>query len=199
MKDFIKWLGVNEKIAKIAVWMLIFMVMLILTNTMLESLGFPHYAITYDNLIRMDINKTLGFVINCIICILNFYSVILLVFRVEEAKNIFKYSVMYMILNCIINMTLGYGILQIFIISFFIIFSYLYSNKNWKYIIFCIISIIANILIQGIWYSTKAQFINYPAESELTRSILSLDYFIIMAVIILVKEIYLKKRGEKNG
>ena len=28
MKDFIKWLGVNEKVAKVAVWMLIFMVFL---------------------------------------------------------------------------------------------------------------------------------------------------------------------------
>ena len=26
MKDFIKWLGVNEKVAKVAVWMLIIMV-----------------------------------------------------------------------------------------------------------------------------------------------------------------------------
>ena len=28
MKDFIKWLGVNEKIAKVAVWLLIIMVTL---------------------------------------------------------------------------------------------------------------------------------------------------------------------------
>ena len=57
MKDFIKWLGVNEKIAKVAVWMLIFMVALIIVNTALESLGFPHYAITYDNLKQININK----------------------------------------------------------------------------------------------------------------------------------------------
>ena len=49
MKDFVKWLGVNEKIAKVVVWLLIIMVMLILTNTMLESLGFPYYKITYDS------------------------------------------------------------------------------------------------------------------------------------------------------
>ena len=53
MKDFIKWLGVNEKVAKVVVWLLIIMTSLIIVNAALESLGFPHYAITYDNLKRI--------------------------------------------------------------------------------------------------------------------------------------------------
>ena len=57
MKDFIKWLGVNEKIAKVAVWLLIIMVFLIMTNAMLESIGFPNYQLTYANIINININK----------------------------------------------------------------------------------------------------------------------------------------------
>ena len=45
----------------------------------------------------------------------------------------------------------------------------------------------------------KARFIDYNSINDPTKSILSLDYFIIMAVIILVKEVYLKKRGENDG
>ena len=59
MKDFIKWLGVNEKIAKIAVWLLIIMVFLIVLNTALASLGFPNYQLTYDNLIKVNKNNLL--------------------------------------------------------------------------------------------------------------------------------------------
>ena len=47
MKDFVKWLGVNEKVAKAIVWLLIIMVTLIIFNMGLESLGFPYYKITY--------------------------------------------------------------------------------------------------------------------------------------------------------
>ena len=50
MKKFIKWLGVNEKVAKIAVWLLIIMVSLIIINAGLASLGFPNYQITYNNI-----------------------------------------------------------------------------------------------------------------------------------------------------
>ena len=60
MKDFIKWLGVNEKIAKVAVWLLIIMVTLIIVNTALASLGFPNYQITYSNLVNINIDKKLN-------------------------------------------------------------------------------------------------------------------------------------------
>lgn len=199
MKDFIKWLGVNEKVAKVAVWLLIIMIFLIVTNTMLGSLGFPNYQITYDNLVKIDIDRITSIFIEFIVALLNFYTIILLVFRIKEAKNIFKYGILYILLNIITYKIFGYAILQIFIIGYCVLFSYLYSNKNWKYIIYVILSIIFNVFVQSIWYSIKASFIDYTTLNSLAITILSIDYFIIMALIILVKEIYLKKRRDKNG
>lgn len=62
MKKFIKWLGVNEKVAKIAVWLLIIMVSLIIINTALASLGFPNYQLTYNNLVNINISKILNII-----------------------------------------------------------------------------------------------------------------------------------------
>ena len=198
MKDFIKWLGVNEKVAKVAVWLLIIMVFLITFNAGLESLGFPNYKITYDNLISINVNKTIDYIIACIVSILNFYSMVLLVLRVKEIKKIFWYAILYLILNIIIINIFPYIFVQIFIILYTILFCYFYSNRNKKYIIYGLLGVVINMAIQGIWYTAKAKFIDYSGISETTKSILSLDYFIIIAIIILVKEIYLKKRGEKN-
>ena len=198
MKDFIKWLGVNEKVAKVVVWLLIIMVCLIITNTMLESIGFPSYAITYENITKIDVNKFIDVIIACLVTFLNFYAMILLVFKVKEAKKIFKYAVLYLILNSIVSGALPGAVVQIFIAAYIIIFSYLYSGKNWKYILYAIISIVSTIIIQGVWYISKAKFVDYSSLNHITRSILSLDYFIIIGLIILVKEIYLKKRGEKE-
>jgi len=198
MKEFIKWLGVNEKVAKVVVWMFILMVFLIVTNAMLASIGFPHYRITYENLVNIDATKTLGFIVNCLVCILNFYATMLLIFRIKESKKMFKYAILYMCLNCAINMTFGYAVLQIFILIAMIGFPYLYSNKNKKYILYGLISLVINALIQGITYLYKIKLIDFTTIGELTRGFLSIDYFIIMAVIILIKEIYLKKRGEVN-
>ena len=39
--------------------------------------------------------------------------------------------------------------------------------------------------------------IDFSKISDTTRALLSIDYFIIMGIIILVKEVYLKKRSEK--
>ena len=60
-------------------------------------------------------------------------------------------------------------------------------------------AIIIDATIQGIWYTFKAQFIDYSLLNKASQTLLSLDYFIIIGIIILVKEIYLKKRGERNG
>lgn len=198
MKDFIKWLGVNEKVAKVAVWMLIFMIFLILTNTLLESLGFSNYQITYNNLKNIHINEASNIISSLIVCFLNFYAITLLIFRVEESKYLFKYSIIYVILNWLISAILGYIAVQIYIIIFFVWFSYLYSNKNKKYISYGIIAVFINIVVEGIAYYFKANLIDIAELNRFTRSLLSLDYFIIMAVIILVKEIYLKKRGENT-
>src|SRR5574344_1996099 len=92
MKDFCKWLGVNEKIAKIVVWLFIFMAMLIIFNTALESLGFPYSKITIENLDRLNYSKVLEYLSNWIMIFLNFYSMIFLIFRTSQFKMVFKYS-----------------------------------------------------------------------------------------------------------
>lgn len=199
MKDFIKWLGVNEKIAKVVVWIFIIMVFLIVTNTMLESLGVPYYKITYENIKQINYPLVLEYAVSITVTILNFYCIMLLIFRVKETKKLLKYSILYLVLNWITSTISDSGILQIFIITYCIVFCYLYSGKNKKYILYGILSIIFNVLVQGIWYMSKARYIDYSKLDQVSKSLLSIDYFIIMAVIILVKEIYLKKRSEKDG
>lgn len=54
MKEFCKWLGVSEKFAKVVVWIFIAMVLLIITNSMLESVGLPYYKLTIENLSKID-------------------------------------------------------------------------------------------------------------------------------------------------
>lgn len=198
MKDFVKWLGVNEKIAKVVVWVLIIFVMLIIVNAALDSLGFTHYQITYDNLKQIKTDSIIKYLISWITILLNFFTTVLLIFRVKEIKKLFKYSLLYLILNIVIEIAFNYLILQIFIFIFLIVFSYLYSNKNKKYIVYSIISIIINTSIQGLTYYYKARLLNYESLSSITQSLLFVDYVIIMGIIILVKEIYLKKRSEKK-
>jgi hypothetical protein len=197
MKDFIKWLGVNEKIAKVVVWLFIIMIMLITINTALDSIGFPHYQITYENLKQINAVKAIRVCASLLVCFLNFYVIVLLVFRVKETKNIFKYALLYVILNWIITKAFNYAILQAFIISFILLFCYLYSQKNKKYILLGVLSIGLNMAVQGITYLYKMKLIDFSKVTTITRALFSIDYFIIMAIIILVKEIYLKKRSEK--
>ena len=64
---------------------------------MLESIGFPSYAITYENITKIDVNKFIDVIIACLVTFLNFYAMILLVFKVKEAKKIFKYAVLYLV------------------------------------------------------------------------------------------------------
>lgn len=198
MKDFIKWLGVNEKIAKVAVWLLIIMVTLIIFNTALDSVGFPHYQITYDNLKQINAVKVIRVCASLLVCFVNFYTIVLLVFRIKDVKPILKYAVLYVMLSWIITQTLNYGILQIFIALYILIFCYLYSNKKPKYILYGIISFIINTAVQGITYLYKMNIIDFSKVTTITRALFSIDYFIIMGIIILVKEIYLKKRGGKT-
>lgn len=199
MKDFIKWLGVNEKVAKVVVWLLIIMVTLIIFNTGMESLGFPYYAITYQNIQKININSfVLEYIMAIITSMLSFYAVVLLYFRISESKKMFKYAVLYVFSNAVLRTISLDVIVEAFILIYIIVFSYLYSGKKKKYIIYAFASYCANVAIIGVWYLTKARFINYAKMNIATQSILSLDYFIIMGIIILVKEIYLKKRGENK-
>ena len=135
MKKFIKWLGVNEKVAKIAVWLLIIMVSLIIINTALASLGFPNYQLTYNNLVNINVSKILNIIFSWIISFLNFYSIISLVFKVNKSKDMFKYAILYLVLAIMIQGLTNYVISQIFILGYILIFCFKYSDNNWKYII----------------------------------------------------------------
>lgn len=64
MKEFCKWLGVDEKIARVVVWIAIFMMMLVLTNVMLESVGLPFYKLTAENLSKADYGEVVIFVLH---------------------------------------------------------------------------------------------------------------------------------------
>ena len=198
MKKFIKWLGVNEKVAKIAVWLLIIMVSLIIINTALASLGFPNYQLTYNNLVNINVSKILNIIFSWIISFLNFYSIISLVFKVNKSKDMFKYAILYLVLAIMIQGLTNYVISQIFILGYILIFCFKYSDNNWKYIIYGIGALLVNTIAQYICYIYKIRLIDFSSINQATKIILSLDYFIIIGIIISVKEIYLKKRGEKQ-
>lgn len=198
MKDFFKWLGVNEKVAKATILIFVIMLFLVVTNLMLESIGFPFYKITYDNLMKVNTNVVLEYVLAWITTILSFYSVVLFVFPVKDTKRIFKFSLLFLIMNIIVRALTNTAVNQLFMAAYVLTFCYFYSGKNWKYMLYGAMSLVANSFIQAIWYLSKARFIDYASLSQMTKSILSLDYFIIIALVILVKEIWLKKRGANN-
>lgn len=199
MKDFLKWLGVNEKVAKVAIWLFIIMVCLIVVNTALDSLGLPYYKITVDNLQKINSHKVLEYFASYLMVLLNFYMLIFLVFRVKEFKKIFPYSILYLILNIVTYTEFGYLANQIFIILYLLVFCYLYSGQKNKYIMYAIISYIVDVIIQYICYLYKARFIDFASTNNATQIILGFDLVIIMSIVILAKEIYLTKRREISG
>ena len=199
MKDFIKWLGNNEKVGKVIVWLLIIIIALIILNTTLMSLGLPHYQITEQHVISFQITKLIDDMISWLICALNFCSIIYLIFPVKMHKKIRKYLFIYLVFTILFNQLFGYMFTQVYIILYIIIFSYIFSKRNTKYIFYSLVSLFINALIEFICYSIKLKYINVTEISHLTNIVLGFDYFIIMGLIILVKEIYIKKRGEKNG
>ncbi len=194
MKEFLKWLGVNEKIAKIAVWLLIFMVSLIILNVFLESVGFPYYKITAENLSKINYGKAGELFLQFTLSVLNFYAMIFLVVRVKDFKKTIKYALLYLILNVVIVNVFDYAILQIFIFVYVLAFCFIYGNKNWKYLLYGLGSVVFNVLIQYVFYLYKGRFINFNSIGLLNTFITSLDYFIVMLFIIIIKEIYLNKR-----
>lgn len=196
MKDFCKWLGVNEKVAKLIVWLFIGMSMLIIFNVALESMGLPFYKITVDNLAKLSYNKIFDYLLNWIIILLNFYSMVLMVFRVREFKNILPYSILYLVLNIFVTETTNGIIANAFVPLFICIFCYFYSNKNWKYVLYGIASLVINTFIQYICYLYKIRFIDFNNISYLNKFLSSIDFFIIMFILIFIKEKILKKRKE---
>mgnify|MGYP004497781707 CR=1 FL=1 len=194
MREFLKWLGVNEKVAKVAIWLFIIMVCMIVINTALDSLGLPYYKITVDNLVKIDVNWVTNGIISLFLTLINIYTILFLIFPIKDFKKIFPYSVLYLALNIILTIYGNYLVTQLFIILFVIIFSYFYSGKKSKYVLYAIISIVINAIIQYIWFTYKAKAISINEISNATKTVLTLDFFIIMLIIILAKEIYLKKR-----
>lgn len=199
MKDFINWLRNNDKIGKVVIWLFIITIGLIIINTALTSLGLPHYQITEENLTKIQISKVYEYLVNWVIIILNFYATVLLVFRIKESKKIFKYAIIYLVFDIIIANLFGTIALNIYIVLYLIIFGYLYSSRNKKYILYMIGSLIINALIQGLTYTYKVKLIDYSSINYAIKLLLFSDYCIIMAIIILVKEYYLKKRGDEVG
>lgn len=196
MKEFLKWLGINEKVAKIAVWLLIFMMILIIFNVFLESVGFPYYKITVENLSKINVTELSTVLFDFIMSGLNFYATIMLVVRVKDFKKTIKYFIIYLIIATIITNVINYAVCQIFIFGYILGYLFFYGNKNWKYIIYGIGSIIINTIVQYISYLYKIRFVDFSTTGSLNTFIMSIDYFIIMFLIIMIKEIYLKKRGE---
>lgn len=194
MKDFCKWLGVNEKFAKVIVWIFIIMSMLIVFNSAFESMGMPYYKLTVENLSKIDYPKVFDYGISWIVALLNFYAMVFLIFPIKDFKKIFKYSILYLILNIIVLNLFGNGALKIFIALFIVIFSYLYSNKNKKYILYGILSCIISTIIQYVCYLYKARFIDFVNISGLNKLLVYSDYVLFMFIIILVKEIIIKNK-----
>ena len=199
MKDFCKWLGVSEKFAKIVIWLFIIMTMLIIFNIAFESMGLPYYKITIENLSKIDYPKILEYLISWILALLNFYTMVFLIFPIKDFKKIFKYSILYLVLDILVFNLFGNGVLQIFIPIFIIIFSYLYSNKNKKYILYSIIGYVAPILVQFVCYLYKVRFIDFININGLNKLLTSLDYLIFMFIIILVKEVVIKDKKKLKG
>lgn len=197
MKEFFKWLGVNDKIAKVAVWMLIIMGSLIILNIFLESVGFPYYMITAENLSKINYGEVGKLSSQFILSILNFYATIMLVVRVKDFKKTIKYALLYLILNIIVVNVFDYAVLQIFILIYTLVFLFFYGKKNWKYILYGVGSFTLNTGLQYVCYLYKGRFVDFASIGNLNTLITSLDYFIIMTFIIIAKEIYLNKKLKK--
>lgn len=203
MKDFCDWLGVNEKVAKLVVWIFIGMCMLIIFNTALESFGLPFYKISLENLSKLTMGKYGDYLLSCSVTLLNFYTMIFLVFRLKDFKKIFPYSILYLVLNIVsINLfsndALNNISMQIFIPLYVIVFSFLYSKCNWKYFIYGLFTYIVNVFMQFICYLYKLRFVDFTNISQFNRFLTSIDFLLIMFVIILIKEIIIKNKEKRK-
>lgn len=125
---------------------------------------------------------------------LNFYSVIFVVFPVREFGKLFKWSLLYWILNILVLHFTDYIILQVFIFAYILLLCYLYSRRNLKYIIYALGAYVLNIVVQYICYLYKIRFIDFAVLNRATRLLLSIDFFIIIGIVIMIKEIYIKRK-----
>lgn len=195
MKDFIKWLGVNEKVAKLAVWLLIFMITLIIINACLESIGMPYYKVTIENLSKIKINSLINYLCVIAVSVLNYVLTIFIVIRTKEIKKLLPYVLVYTIIPIIVTKYLGYGVTQVFIFVYTMYTIIKFSEKPTKGIYKGLIAIVINTIVQYICYYTfKLKYIEVTKLEGLNYLLTSLDSFLILLIIIIVKELYLYKR-----
>lgn len=195
MKDFIKWLGVNEKVAKLAVWLLIFMITMIVINTCLESIGMPYYKVTIENLSKIKINSLINYLCVIAVSVLNYVLTIFIVIRTKEIKKLLPYVLVYTIIPIIVTKYLGYGVTQVFIFVYTMYTIIKFSEKPIKGIYKGLIAIVINTIVQYICYYTfKLKYIEVTKLEGLNYLLTSLDSFLILLIIIIVKELYLYKR-----
>lgn len=199
MKDFCNWLGVNEKIAKLVVWFLIFMCVLIILNTSLESVGLPYYKVTMENISKIETNVVIDYLLNWLMILLDFYAMVFIIFRTKNFKKVFPYSILYLISNILISEAFGSLIIQLFIPLYVIGFMFYYSGKKWKYILYGFLTYSLSSAIQYICYLYKLKFIDITKLDPTIVFLLSIDYFIIMLTIIIIKEIVVKRKEIKSG
>ena len=198
MKEFCKWLGVNEKIAKLVILIFIIMIFLVATNAMLESIGVPHYQITVDNVMKVNYNMIADGFASFVVAVLGFYAIVLLVFKLDKLKLISKWLPVYLIVNYVLYSIGNGAILDIFIIIYLCFLGYACSNKNIKYIFYIIYSLVFNALVQYIWFSFKVKQLDFSSLAYATKFFLGIDYFIIMLIIIFIKNYIERKRGDVN-
>lgn len=195
MKDFIKWLGVNEKVAKLAVWLLIFMITLIIINSCLESIGMPYYKVTIENLSKIKINSLINYLCVIAVSVLNYVLTTFIVIRTKEIKKLLPYVLVYTIIPIIVTKYLGYGVTQVFIFVYTMYTIIKFSEKPIKGIYKGLITIVINTIVQYICYYTfKLKYIEVTKLEGLNYLLTSLDSFLILLIIIIVKELYLYKR-----
>jgi len=198
MKEFIKWLGVNEKVAKVAVWVFIFMIALIVFNAAFDSFGLPYYKVTAENLSKVKLNKVLDYVCTVVVAFLNFCSIVFLVLRVKEFKKVIPYSVVYLIILGIAS-EINYALSQVILISFIFVFIFLYKKKEKRYLLYTLGSFMVNLLVQYLTYLYKSKYINFSVISGLNELYASIDSFLIIFVIIFMKEVYFRNKEVRKS
>ena len=195
MKDFCKWLGVNEKIAKVVVWVFIFMISLIIINTALESIGLPFYKLTVANLSKVNCCEFITMLIEAASATFNWLSITLLVFPFKEIKRVMPWAILYLLILGVVNYAFNKAAVQIYILVFCLVFCYLFSGKKIKYLAYCLFSFFINTVVQYLCYLYKVRFVSNSALKGLNYLITFVDYLLIMSIILFIKEKVMKKKG----
>ena len=144
-----------------------------------------------------ELNDFFNYICALIVSLLNFYSIVFLVIRIKEFKKILPYSVIYIVILAIINNKIPAGVEQLLVPCLNCCLLYFIANKNKRYILYGVLSMVINIVVQYLcYYLFKVKYLNAISIKGLNYLLSSIDYFIVMFFIILVKEVYLKYKKE---